>query len=99
MDKLVNIVALLAQGVGVGAVIAFLFERVEWFQGLNSKAKYWVIFSLSVGLPLLAQILIQNLPGAFWDAIEPYWQALATGLIFWAGSQGVHLLVKRANGA
>jgi hypothetical protein len=76
----------------VGAVLAFLFERVEWFQKLPSDVRWWVIMGLSLGLPVLSTALLQFVPPNIWAAIEPYWKALATGFLIWAGSQVAHRL-------
>ena len=72
----------------------FLFERFKWFQNLSSDAKWWVIFGLSLGLPLLAQVLLQFVPADVWAMLEPYWRALASGFLTWAGSQAAHLANK-----
>jgi len=92
---LVEVLKLLAQGVGVGAVIAFLFEQFEFFQNLASKTKWWVIFGMSVGLPLVAEIALQFVPPDMWVLLEPYWRALAAGFLTWVGSQVAHLWHKR----
>lgn len=87
----VDVLALIAQGVGAGFVLAFLAERFEWFQKLPAQAKWWVIFGVSVGAPIVAQVLLDFVPADVWAKAEPYWQALALGFLSWAGSQAVHL--------
>ena len=94
IPTLPNVFELLAQGVGVGAVLAFLFERFKWFQALSGENRWWVVFGFSLGLPLLAQLLLQFVPPDAWAVIEPYWHALAAGFLAWAASQGAHLLQK-----
>lgn len=89
---LVEVLKLLAGGVGVGAVIAFLFERFRFFQDLTGEARWWVIFGCSVGLPVLAQVGLEFVPGGVWAQLEPYWRALAAGFLTWAGSQVAHLV-------
>jgi hypothetical protein len=81
----------------VGAVIAFLFEKVTWFQGLSPSAKWWTILGLSVGLPVLATVALQFIPASVWVLVEPYWRAIATGFLIWAGSQAFHLYSQRAS--
>jgi len=99
MDSMFDTLALLAQGAGVGAVIAFLFEHVGWFQSLPSNVKWWGILGMSIVFPLLAQIAVQLIPPDVWAMLEPYWQALAAGFLVWAGSQGTHVLFnKKLNG-
>jgi len=96
VPPLPGVFALLAQGVGVGAVLAFLFERFKWFQTLTGETRWWVIFGLSLGLPMIAQLLLQFVPAEAWAIIEPYWRALAAGFLAWAASQGAHMLQKVA---
>ncbi len=86
-----QVLELLAQGVGAGFVLAFMAEKVSWFQDLPAERKSAVVFLLSVGLPLAAQLLLQLTPPDFWAAIQPYWNALAAGFIGWAGSQAAYL--------
>jgi hypothetical protein len=91
VPTLVDVLALIAQGVGAGFVLAFLAERFEWFQQLPARAKWWVIFGVSIAAPIAAQALLDFVPAHVWTQIEPYWQALALGFLSWAGSQAVHL--------
>jgi len=92
VPSLPSVLAMLASGVGVGAVLAFMFEKIEWFQSLPSNARWWVILGLSIGLPVAAQAALQFVPAQIWAAIEPYWKAVATGFLIWAGSQLAHKL-------
>jgi len=91
---LVETLKLLAQGIGVGAVTAFLFERFAWFQQMSESGRWWTIFGISMGLPILAQVALQFVPPDVWAQLEPYWTAIASGFLAWAGSQGVHLAQK-----
>jgi hypothetical protein len=88
---LVEVVTLLAQGLGTGFVLAFLFERFSWFQNMSPTTKWWVVFICSLVLPVLAQIALDYVPPEVWARLEPYWRALAGGFIAWAGSQAAHL--------
>ena len=92
---LIDALKLLAQGVGVGAVISFLFERFKWFHSLTSNQRWWMIFGLSLGLPMLATLALQVIPLETWAMLEPYWRALAAGFVGWAGSQVAHRVVRR----
>ena len=97
IPTIVEVLSLLAQGVGAGVVLAFLAEKSTWFQKLESERKGWLVFGVSVGLPLVAQLLLGFVPPGVWEAIQPYWQALAAGFIAWAGSQAAYLgLIKPA---
>ena len=95
VPALTEVLTMLASGIGVGTTIAFLFERILWFQNLNSDVKWWTMFGLSLGLPVLARIALQFIPVDVWAAVEPYWKAVATGFLIWAGSQVVHWAQKR----
>lgn len=87
---LVEVVTMLASGVGVGAVLAFLFEHFSFFQQLSAEAKWWLVFGASLGLPLVAVAALQFVPVEAWAMLQPYWQAVAAGFVTWAGSQVVH---------
>ncbi len=87
---LVEIVTMLASGVGVGAVLAFLFEHFSFFQQLSPDAKWWLVFGASLGLPLVAEVALQFVPAEVWAVLQPYWQAVALGFVTWAGSQVAH---------
>lgn len=97
-DSLVQVLTLLAQGVGVGATLSFLFEHIKWFQAQTPELKWWIVLGLSLLLPVLAQVAVSFIPDTFWEAIEPFWQALVAGFLIWAGSQGTHILVNKKNG-
>jgi len=84
----------LAGGVVTGAVIAFLFERMQWFQALSSKARWWIVLGFTVLLPVTARLLLDLVPAAVWVAIEPYWKALGLGFIAWASTQATHVFDK-----
>ena len=91
VPALPDVLAMLASGIGVGAVIAFLFEKIKWFQGMSPNKRWWTVFVLSLGLPVLARVALQFVPPDVWAMIEPYWSAIATGFLIWAGSQAFHL--------
>ena len=92
---LLDTLSMLAKGIGTGAVIAFLLEKPGWFQGFSSEGKWWLIFVLSLFLPVIAQILIDFVPQDVWQTVEPYWTALASGFLIWAGSQVSHKVDKQ----
>jgi hypothetical protein len=87
---LVEVLGMLANGIGVGAVIAFLFEKMGWFQKLPTDVKWWLVLALCMSLPVASTALLQFVPAETWAVIEPYWHALATGFLIWAGSQAAH---------
>jgi len=94
VPSLVEVLAMLAQGLGTGAILAFLFENFGWFQRLEGQAKWWFVFGVSIVLPLLAQVALQFVPAEVWAMLEPYWKALALGFLSWAGSQVAHMWQK-----
>lgn len=96
VPPLPNVIAKLATGFGVGAILSFLFRQFAWFKNLSTKVKWWIVFLTSVLLPLFAQIALQFVPAEVWVALEPYWQSIALGFLTWIGSQVVHLLTKNA---
>lgn len=91
VPDIVDVLALIAEGVGAGFVLAFLAEKFEWFQQLPSRTKWWLILIVSLAFPVVAQALLDYVPLDVWSQIEPYWRALALGFVGWAGSQAVHL--------
>ena len=88
---LVDMLSLLASGVGAGVVLAFLADKCAWFQALPGEKKNALIMALSLGLPVLAQLLLQFVPAGVWAALQPYWSALAAGFVGWAGSQPAYV--------
>lgn len=91
IPTITEMLSLLVQGVGAGAVLAFLAEKSAWFQKLSSAVKGRLVFGLSVGLPLGAQLLLGLVPPSVWEIVQPYWAALAAGFVGWAGSQAIYL--------
>lgn len=89
VPALTAVIQLIAAGV-VGGIISFLFERLGWFGNLTSDQRWWLILSLSVGLPLLAQFALQFVPAETWATLEPYWRSVALGFASWLASQVVH---------
>lgn len=85
--SILTILASLAKSVGIGVVLSFLFKNPGWFKDLGDQAKWWIIFGLSLGLPVLAQLLIDLVPPNIWDILNPYWTAIAWGFITWGASQ------------
>jgi len=95
---LMEVLQRLAQGVGVGMVVAFLFERFRWFQNLTGNGRWWVVFGISFGLPMVATIALQFLPGEWWPALEMVWRIVAAGFLTWISSQVMHLVQTRLGG-
>ena len=94
MQTLQETVALLAQGVGIGTILALLFERIPALQNVSSDTKWWIVFVASVALPAAATALLQFVPAETWALLEPYWHAIALGFLTWGGSQVAHKLDK-----
>ena len=87
VPSLLEMLGLLAQGVGTGFVLAFLFERSGRFAGLASETKWRIVFATSLALPVVAQLLLDVVPVTIVAVLDPYWRALAAGFLGWAGSQ------------
>jgi hypothetical protein len=94
VPTLSDTLALLAQGVGTGFVLAFLLEWIKPFQDLPADKKRWIVLAISLALPLLATSILQFVPKDTITFLEPYWRALATGFLLFAGSQATHLWSK-----
>lgn len=90
LPTLPDAVRMVAGGAATGFVLAFLFKEFPQFQGLSSEQKRWLVFGISVGLPVVAQLVLQVVPAEVWAALEPYWRAVATGFLVWAGSQAAY---------
>ena len=95
VPSLRDVFTLIAAG-AVGGIIAFLFERFQWFHNLSNNTRFWVIMGMSVGLPLLAQVALQFVPDDVWVILEPYWKSIALGFLAFIGSQVAHAFDKRA---
>lgn len=94
VPQLIDIVVMLAQVIGVGAVLKFLFDQFKWFANLPADKKRLVVLGISIGLPILATVALQFIPPDVWNAIEPYWQVIARGFLLFAGTQVVHKVDK-----
>lgn len=92
IPNIFDVLSLLVSGVAGGYILSFIAEKTTLFQKLSAQAKSWLIFAVSILLPLIGQLLIQFVPVAFWEVVQPYWAALATGFVVWMGSQ--HAYVK-----
>lgn len=91
VPTLTDALALLAAGFS-GGIVSFLLERTKWFDGLSSDRKWWLTFVLTLGLPVVAQVLLLVVPPEVWAQLEPLWRALALGFVGWLGSQVTHRL-------
>jgi cadmium resistance protein CadD (predicted permease) len=98
VPSLVEMLGVLASGVGAGAILSFLFEQVDAFHRLSITAKKWLVFFVSLGLPVLATVALQFVPADAWATLAPYWRALALGFVTWGGGQVTHMVAKRING-
>jgi len=87
IPNLTDILVLLANGAGIGSVVAFLLEHVGAFQRLAPETKRWVVLAICLVVPVIARVALQFVPPSAWAVIEPYWQSLAAGFLVWLGSQ------------
>ena len=95
IPTLTEVVARIAAGAVAGVILAFLFERFAWFQRLSSDARWWLVFGVQIGLPVVATAALQFVPAGVWAVLEPYWKAIALGFVAWVGSQVAHNWDKR----
>lgn len=85
----------LAGGMGLGVLFSFLAEEVVWFQKLTPDQKKWTFRLLSLLIPVAATALLQNVPQAWWDFLEPYWVAGGMGLAALGAGIFTHKLMKK----
>lgn len=65
----------------IGAALAYAFEEWAWFKDkLTAEQKRWLSIGLSLGVPILAQALLLNVPDAVFARLNPYFAALVTAL-------------------
>lgn len=64
-------------GVGVVAVISWLFEDWKWYQALVGKTKQLVFFLACVLVAVGAQLVIVFVPQAILSQIAPYFAIVA----------------------
>lgn len=94
-EDLVVVLTNLTKAVGVGVVVSFLLKNPGWFKGMPKKTKWWLVFGLSIGLPIVAQLLLDFIPPQIWEVLNPYWKSLSMGLVGWAASQVAYEKVVR----
>lgn len=83
---------------GLGIVISFLFAEIPFLRNLSKEKKRYAVLGLCIGLPLLSQAILLNVPEAYIQSIEPYWKVIALGFLAWTSSQIVHIGIKNGNG-
>ncbi len=66
-------------GLGVVAVISWLFEGWNWYQNLIGRTKQVVFYLACVAVAIGAQLVIAFVPGAIIAMLSPYF-AIAAGL-------------------
>ncbi len=96
IPTLIDALRLAGTTVGAGMVISFLLTRVEWFKALTGDKRFWVVFALAQGVPLLATLIVQLVPAAVLISLEPYWQSLSAGFIVFIGTQAQYFLSQRS---
>jgi len=99
--SLQEMLAMLASGVATGAVLAFLLEKVAWFQNLSPATKTWATILICLSLPFIGWLGGMGLgytalPASLVAWAEGVFHELAIGFLTWAASQGWHLLEKAA---
>lgn len=64
-------------GVGVVAVISWLFEAWQWYQNLQGRTKQVVFFLACVIVAIAAQLVIVFVPAAVLAVLAPYFTIVA----------------------
>ncbi len=81
-------------GVGVVAVISWLFEGWGWFQGLQGRVKQVVFFLACAIVAIAAQLVIFFVPSAVLEAIAPYFTIIAGLFAYVFLGSGYHKATK-----
>ena len=89
-NSIISILGFLASGGAAGIVIQFLAQRSAWFQNLAARAKFFLVFGISVLVPVIAQLIIDFVPASTLATLQHYWPGVVTGLLFFIGSQVTH---------
>ena len=95
-DTLEDFIAFLLTSGGIGAVIAFLFEKApyvdEWFAALDSKAKRAIVLASSFVVPSIVLGIGVGL-GYYQLTPDLVYVALRAGFEAYVGSQIAHMVV------
>jgi len=95
-DSLQGFLAILLTAGGIGAAVAFIFEKVpyvdEWFAALDSKAKRLVILASSFVVPSVALGAAVGL-GYYEFTPDLVYLALRAGFEAFTASQVAHMVV------
>lgn len=93
IPTLVEFLKLLTTTIGIGMVVSFVMAQLQKFQNINGAAKFWIVFIVSMVLPLLAALVLNNVTAETLASLEPYWNALAAGFAVFIGSQVFYTFV------
>lgn len=71
---------------GAIAIVSWAFERWPWYQTLGSDAKQWAFFGMSLGVTILAYLVLTYVPAEVLQGVAPYFMfAYATFTTVFAG--------------
>lgn len=87
---LIELFKFIGTPVFVGFIVSFLLENVQAFQDLTRYAKAAAALVVVVLLSLLSYWLVNYVPTAFIQALEPWYAAAVTGVIGFIASQVWH---------
>lgn len=99
IPTLVEFLKLLTTTVGLGMVVSFVMAQLQKFQTVSGTAKFWIVFAISMVLPLLSALVLNNVTAETLAALEPYWNALAAGFAVFIGSQAFYTFVLKGKSA
>jgi hypothetical protein len=88
--NLVSFLGWLAGGAGAMVAVAFLAERIPWFQKKSSQTKGLIILGASLVVGLGSYAVVTFVTPAVLAAIQPFFQVAAIIVVGWLASQWGH---------
>lgn len=91
--NLVDVLTLIKMGL-LGPTVSILLGKLAWYNALKSKAaKVALVVGLVIGLPVLAQALLEFVPADVWAVIQPWYFTIVNALLIaFPTSQAWYLL-------
>jgi hypothetical protein len=72
----------------LGAVLSALFAKWVWYNKQGNIIKRGLILVISMGIAIIARVLVTYVPAWFWEQTAVYWYIVAGVALSWLGSQG-----------
>jgi len=77
-----------------GILLSQGLRKWKWFNAQTDEFKTYSVPVAALVLAIMAQVAVQYVPAAFWNATEPYWQTIAGAVSAWIGANFWHQLQK-----